>query len=125
ARLGAHRNTVVRAYAELEAAGFLVSTVGRGTYVTAPKSHPESPTPGAPARRGLPWASLLSHAARSEPLRRYTRMRRAPAPRDVIDLTRMHPPPELLPVELFRRCVEHVLRTNGPRALVYAPHEGF
>ena len=52
--LGAHRNTVVRAYADLEAAGFVVSTVGRGTFVA------DGPAPAAvaPARpqSSLPWA---------------------------------------------------------------------
>src|SRR5262245_38313243 len=33
--LGMHRNTVARAYAELEVAGFVTSTVGRGTFVEA------------------------------------------------------------------------------------------
>src|SRR5262245_48113778 len=33
--LGMHRNTVARAYAELESAGFVSSTVGRGTFVEA------------------------------------------------------------------------------------------
>src|SRR5882762_1712385 len=33
--IGTHRNTVVRAYADLEAAGFVSSTVGRGTFVEA------------------------------------------------------------------------------------------
>ncbi|HJL19369.1 MAG TPA: PLP-dependent aminotransferase family protein [Sandaracinaceae bacterium LLY-WYZ-13_1] len=124
-QIGAHRNTVVRAYAELEAAGFLTSTVGRGTFVRAPQAAESSvPAPSADAR-GLRWSSMLSGAARSEPLRRVTRLRRASPPPGVIDLTRMQPPPELLPVELLRRCVDHVLRTSGPRALQYAPKQGF
>ena len=36
----------------------------------------------------------------------------------------MQPPPELLPHELFRRCMDHVLRASGPKALGYAPREG-
>ncbi|HEY8431683.1 MAG TPA: PLP-dependent aminotransferase family protein [Sandaracinaceae bacterium] len=125
AQLGTHRNTVVRAYAELEAAGFLASTVGRGTFVRAPRA-PELPlTQSHPTPRGLPWSTLVSRAARSEPLARFTRMHRAPTPPDAINLTRMQPPPELLPVELFRRCVDHVLRTHGAKALAYAPKEGF
>ena len=31
--LSTHRNTIVRAYEELEAAGFVTSTVGKGTFV--------------------------------------------------------------------------------------------
>lgn len=40
--LGAHRNTVARAYSELESAGFVSSNVGRGTFV-------QKPTAAAPA----------------------------------------------------------------------------
>ncbi len=125
AELGTHRNTVVRAYAELEAAGFLSSTVGRGTFVRAPRGD-TTPVPSRPLPRGLPWASLVSQASRTEPLKRFTRLQReSVAGDDVINLTRMQPAPELLPVELFRRCIEHVLRTNGEKALGYAPKEGY
>ena len=122
--LGAHRNTVVRAYAELEAAGFIAAAVGRGSFVTAPPEDAatESPTPITPS---LPWSSLLSGAARSEPMRRFVRLRRSVVGSRVVDLTRLQPPAELLPHELFRRCVDHVLRTDGTRAMGYAPNEGF
>ena len=124
ASLGTHRNTVVRAYAELEASGFLSSTVGRGSFVTAP-ARGSSDSDAPPSARSLPWASLLSSAARAEPLRRFSRLRRTTFSPSVIDLTRMQPPAELLPLELFRRCVEHVLRTQGHKALGYAPKDGF
>jgi 2-aminoadipate transaminase len=123
-KLGTHRNTIVRAYAELEAAGFLSSTVGRGTFVRAPRGVPSLRASARPAPRGLPWSSLVSEAARSEPLKHFTRLNRATGNGDFINLTRMQPPSELLPVELFRRCVEHVLRTAGAKALGYAPKNG-
>lgn len=125
AQLGTHRNTVVRAYAELEAAGFLRSTVGRGTFVHAPRGL-APPAPSSPPPRGLPWHSLVSEAARAEPMKRFTRLQRDSGPgEDLINLTKMQPPPELLPVELFRRCVDHVLRHDGAKALGYGPMEGF
>ena len=36
----------------------------------------------------------------------------------------MQPSPDLLPHVELRRCLDHVLRTMGPRALGYAPREG-
>jgi DNA-binding transcriptional MocR family regulator len=36
----------------------------------------------------------------------------------------MHPPADLLPIDDIRRCVDHVLRTRGARALGYAPRAG-
>src|SRR5687767_14824575 len=59
-QLGTHRNTIVRAYAELEAAGFLSSTVGRGTFVRAPRGIAVVKPSARPPSRGLPWGSLVS-----------------------------------------------------------------
>jgi GntR family transcriptional regulator/MocR family aminotransferase len=121
--LSTHRNTVVRAYVDLERAGFVSSVVGRGTFVAAHST----PTPlrVEPARaHSLPWSSLVSSAAKAEPLARAERLKRNFAGRDLVNLTRMQPAPELLPDELFRRCVEHVMRTRGASALGYAPHDG-
>lgn len=119
-----HRNTVVRAYQDLESAGFVVSSVGRGTFVADP------PSPGAeraaPIQRAgaLPWASLASRALQAEPLSRGERLGVGARRPDTITLSAMHPSPDLLPAELFRRCLEHALRTQRGKALGYAPREG-
>ena len=127
AELGAHRNTVVRAYEALEGAGFVRGTVGRGTYVAALAAPRRATAPvaaSADATPALPWSALLSTAAQAEPLGRFDRLGRATAGRDVVNLSRMQPPNELLPDDLLRRCVDHVLRTEGARALGYAPRDG-
>jgi GntR family transcriptional regulator/MocR family aminotransferase len=120
--LATHRNTVVRAYTDLEEAGFVASAVGRGTFIAEQRAAPsaEEPRPAG----AMPWGSLLSNPAGAEPLRRAERFARATVGRDVIHLNRMQPSPDLLPDELLRRCADHVLRTEGPRALGYAPAEG-
>lgn len=121
--LGTTRNTVVRAYADLEAAGFVGSTVGRGTFVLAqPAARAPLPAPGGVG--GVAWTSLLSAVATAEPLRRPERFGRGNAGGDVVNLVRMQPSSDLLPDELLRRCTAHVLRAEGPRALSYAPPEG-
>ncbi|MDQ3034653.1 MAG: PLP-dependent aminotransferase family protein [Myxococcota bacterium] len=125
--LGTHRNTVVRAYSELERSGFLSSTVGRGTFVRAqPIAAVPSVAPAAASGRegAMPWGSLVSARARAEPFTRFHRITRSAGRGELINLTRMQPGPDLVPDELFRRCLEHVMRTVGPRALGYAPHEG-
>ena len=66
--LGVHRNTVVRAFEDLVAAGFLVSVVGRGSFVTSAPLPASVPPP--PSRPSLPWVSLVSRAASAEPLGR-------------------------------------------------------
>lgn len=126
-RLGAHRNTVVRAYRELEEAGFVVSTVGRGTFVQRPEGGvqlPAATADGAPAASGIAWGSLMSRASGAEPLRRAERFAREVPARVAIHLSRMQPSDDLLPDQLFRRCLDHVLATCGPKALGYAPRAG-
>jgi DNA-binding transcriptional MocR family regulator len=36
----------------------------------------------------------------------------------------MQPSPDLLPTELLRRCLEHVMKTRGAKLLGYAPRDG-
>ena len=120
-QLGTHRNTVVRAYEDLVAAGFVESAVGRGTFVAERRE----PVVIERADRGeLPWSTLLTTACDGEPLRRLARFRRDTMPSGAISLSRMQPSPDLLPHVELRRCLDHVLRTMGPRALGYAPREG-
>jgi GntR family transcriptional regulator/MocR family aminotransferase len=122
--LGTHRNTVVRAYEDLEAAGFVHSTVGRGTFVADPPAVEPSARPTGRVRGPLPWGTLVSTALGVEALGRSDRLPHGRAGRDLINIGRMLPSPDLLPNELFRRCIDHVLRTQGARALGYTPREG-
>src|SRR5262249_22267745 len=120
--LGTHRNTVVRAYEDLLAAGFVESTVGRGTFVAA---LPAARAAAKPVEGGrLPWSSLMARAGGAESLSRYERLPRPPARSDPINMIRMQPSPALRPDELLRRCLEHVSRTLGPRLLGYAARDG-
>lgn len=120
--LDTHRNTVVRAYTDLETSGFVSSTVGRGTFVETMR--PARTPPRRIETAPLPWASLVSNASNSEPLSRGRRFARSEAGRDVINLTRTQPSNDLLPHDLLRRCIDHVLRSQGPKALGYAPPDG-
>jgi 2-aminoadipate transaminase len=127
--LGMHRNTVARAYAELEAAGFVRSTVGRGTFVDpAAVEHPGAPRDvAAMGSRSLEisWNALLSRAARSEAMVRAERQsRRVEQRASTINLARMQPGSAQIPEQLLRRCFMHVLAGKGLGALSYAPAEG-
>lgn len=117
-----HRNTVVRAFDELEASGLVHSIVGRGTFVSEqPKTAQPTETPGRPE---LPWNSLVSHVLDAEPLSRLDRFIHRLHNTDLINLAGMYPSPELLPADPLRHCVDHVLRTLGAGALGYAPRQG-
>jgi GntR family transcriptional regulator/MocR family aminotransferase len=127
--LQVHRNTVVRAFEELVATGLVSSHVGSGTFVAELPRATAAASSGADERPRLPWESLLSRAARTDALRRFDRLARsvsasAATGRDVVDLQRMQPGNDLLPVASFRRALDHVLRVHGGRVLGYAPREG-
>jgi GntR family transcriptional regulator/MocR family aminotransferase len=124
--LGVHRNTIVHAYADLESAGFVVSKVGRGTFVaTTPASgvEPLQSEVASTRRNALPWSRLIAPQAIAEPLGRFDRLARI-SRGDVIHLGRMHPSADLLPVDLFQRCLDHALKQHGAKALSYGPREG-
>src|SRR5262249_48421416 len=83
----------------LEAAGFVCGSVGRGTFV---ESTPQSSSPPPPsAVRGtpapaMPWTSLVARTAQPEILGRAERYARGVEGRDVVNLARMQPSLDLL-----------------------------
>jgi DNA-binding transcriptional MocR family regulator len=126
--LGTHRNTVARAYTDLEEAGFVSAGVGRGTFVQAVDKGAPAAVGGAPGAqaemREMPWSSLLARAVRSEVIERAQKHVKSSDRKDVINLARMQPAPDLIPDALLRRCVTHVLAQNGAAVLGYPPPQG-
>jgi DNA-binding transcriptional MocR family regulator len=129
--LGTHRNTVARAYAALEAAGFVSSSVGRGTFVeaqatAAPRkpSQLDSTLAAAGLQRQLPWNALLSRGASAGALSRAERHARRLDQKQLVNLARMQPGAELIPHELLRRCLARASSAPGLNAMLYAPPEG-
>jgi DNA-binding transcriptional MocR family regulator len=122
--LHTHRNTIARAYADLEDAGFVSSTVGRGTFVEAQSIPQRDVGRGDAVSGGMPWSSLLSRGARVETLGRAERFHRPNVGRDVVNMVRMQPSEDLLPHDLMKRSIERVFAELGGKALAYAPPEG-
>lgn len=120
-QLGTTRNTVVRAFDELAVSGWVEAGVGRGTFVR------DTPSAAAAAHASpacLPWSRLFSRGATGEVHDRSARLTSGLVGAPLIDLQSLQPPRELLPVDDFRRCVEHAFRTRGPRTLAYAAPQG-
>lgn len=127
--IAAHRNTVARAYGDLEAAGFVTSRVGRGTFVEPQaEAADHRRDAGAPSRgadsRGIPWASLLSRMTQGAAIRRGDRYARRADRKDVINLARMQPSADDMPHELLRRCITRALSEHGASTMTYGPPEG-
>jgi DNA-binding transcriptional MocR family regulator len=114
-QLNISRISVVNAYAELRAQGFLSAHAGRGTFIAgdgAPSNggsnghahHPETPT--TPDRS----------------IREMMRMGRKPG---VISFGQGAPPPEFYPVRHLRDALNIVFERDGARALDYEMAEGY
>lgn len=109
------RISVVNAYAELRAEGYLSAHAGRGTFVAKDSSPAASTVATAPRpdiNDNLPDYSL----------RDMMRLARRPG---VINFSHGAPPPEFFPMHQLRDAVNTVLERDGSRALTYEVAEGY
>ncbi|MCA0454778.1 MAG: PLP-dependent aminotransferase family protein [Chloroflexi bacterium] len=119
-QLNISRISVVNAYAELRAEGFLSAHAGRGTFIagdannsTAPADHPnghvKTSTPEAPT---TPDRSL----------REMMRMARKPG---IISFAQGAPPGDFFPMQHLRDAINTVLDRDGAKAMSYEIAEGY
>ena len=125
--IGLHRSTVVRAYNELRALGYLESQAG--SYSTIRRR--ERPPTTLRAASDRPDASLIDWNAATRPairaLHAHAAMEtvKAKPPRDVIDLDRLSADPSLAPDADLRSCIKSVLVRAKGAALDYADAAGW
>lgn len=123
--LGVNRATVSTAYDALAAAGYVEACVGRGTEVVRRTAVPSQPSQARhpDAEPVLDWGNLLSQVVD----------RRSPGPeragrtaeRTALDFTALVPDESFFPVQRLRRCLDEVLRRDGPALLQYGPAAGW
>lgn len=111
-QLGIARISVVTAYEELKAEGYLEAHVGRGTFVAEREPQP------AEAPGGLTGAVREQNAV----LRDLLRLAARPG---VIDFSQGTPAESFLPVELIRTAIDTVLSRDGAEAIAYEEPEGY
>jgi GntR family transcriptional regulator / MocR family aminotransferase len=113
-QLGVHRNTVLAGLAELVAEGWLSTTPGSGTFVSArlPEAQAQRPRRQGLGRLGVALPPL--DLARREPQDRP----------GVLALSGGSPDPRLVPVEALSRAWRRVVRRQGHRLLEYGPPAG-
>lgn len=109
-QLGLSRISVVNAYTELRAAGYLSAQAGRGTFVA------RKPAPAQP-QRSSPAASQ-----RGASIRQMMRLARRPG---VIDFSGGTPPSEFFPVRYLQDAINHVIERDGADALSYEAPVGY
>jgi len=116
-QLGVNRITVVTAYNELAAEGYISAHVGRGSFVLdRGAARPREAVMPLPRFR-LPgdWSAHRFN-------REMMRLARRP---DIISFAPGMPATDLLPVDGYRLALNTVLRRDGPEVLQYAPSEGY
>ncbi len=111
--LGVARISVVTAYEELKAEGYLRARVGRGTFVAEREADPPEWSAGALAGAGREQGAALRD------------MLRLSARPGVINFSQGTPAESFLPVELIRRSLDAVLARDGAAAIAYEEPEGY
>lgn len=124
-QLNISRISVVNAYAELRAEGYLSAHAGRGTFVagerdeSASNNHAHGHTHGAPNHNRQ---HQESPTAPDRSLREMMRLARKPG---VINFSQGVPPMEFSPVQHLKDAINTVIERDGSRALGYEQAEGY
>lgn len=116
-QLNISRISVVNAYAELRAEGFLSAHAGRGTFVAGDRDAAAIPAV-------VPQASTTTEAPAmpDRSIREMMRLARKPG---VINFSNGSPPSEFFPVQHLRDAINTILDRDGARALMYEVTEGY
>ncbi len=112
-QLGVARISVVAAYDELKANGYIEARIGRGTFVAEPEITPVEHDTGVLAGTSRPQGAAL---------RELLRLAGRPG---VIDFGQGTPPDSFLPVDIIRESINTVLTRDGGAAISYEVPEGF
>ena len=122
-QLGVNRNTVVSAYDQLAAAGWINSRTGRGTFVAAQPTTAAGDDSPATAADGT-WLAGFSRAVEEPGLDRLLSMYRLAISTEGISFASSLPDSALLPVEAFGESMNRALHDGGARLLTYGPVQG-
>ncbi len=119
-QLNISRISVVNAYAELRAQGYLSAHAGRGTFVAGDSNGSHSNGDNGRVSHSAQTSELPSAPDRS--VREMMRLGRKPG---VISFSKGSLPTEFFPVQHLRDAITTVLDRDGSTALGYEPAEGY
>jgi DNA-binding transcriptional MocR family regulator len=127
ASIGVHRSTVVRAYDELRALGYLQSQTGSYSTIRRRERPPTTLSADKVGENTSPigWSAVARPSIRALHTHAAMETVKSPPPRDVIDLDRLSADPTLAPDDDLRRCLKSVLVRTGGAALDYADAAGW
>ncbi len=117
-QLNISRISVVNAYAELRAEGYLSAHAGRGTFVAGERDSATAP----PTSNGAHQGYIEQPSAPDRSLREMMRLSRKPG---VINFSHGAPPMEFFPVHHLKDAINTVIDRDGSKALGYEVTEGY
>lgn len=118
--LDVHRTTIYRAYEELWAAGYIEATTG--SYSRVRQSNLKNLPSASHENSIIDWSNRMNESsARLPDIETVQRKEYA----GIIDFTPLSPDSDLLPVEDFRRCVNHVMLNEKAELLQYGNPLGY
>jgi len=115
------RITVVNAYAELAAEGWVRAHVGQGTFVSSPRYQVARGRLGEP----FTWRTTLLRPPGVSASSMLADMLHMSQGRELISFAMGAPAADLFPVQDFRRAINVVLRRDGAAALQYDEAAGY
>lgn len=118
-QLNISRISVVNAYAELRAEGFLSAHAGRGTFI-AGENNGAAPAPNSNGHSNGASSEVPTTPDRS--IREMMRMARKPG---IISFAQGAPPADFFPIQHLRDAINTVLDRDGARAMGYEIAEGY
>lgn len=118
-QLNISRISVVNAYAELRAEGFLSAHAGRGTFIAGENNNPPSSNGNSPNTHVIP------NDTPTTPDRSLREMMRMARKAGVINFSQGAPPNDFFPMVHLREAINTVLERDGARALGYEIPEGY
>jgi DNA-binding transcriptional MocR family regulator len=117
-QLNISRISVVNAYAELRAEGYLSAHAGRGTFVSKDTGNGSALLPEK-------TNNTIHHPTHSTPDRSLREMMRLARQPGVISFGPGAPPAEFFPAQYLRDAINAVLDRDGAKALAYEETEGY
>lgn len=120
-QLNISRISVVNAYAELRAQGYLSAHAGRGTFVSGETNGSNLPNSASSGQN----PHTVTKEVPKTPDRSIREMMRLARKPGVISFSHGSPPPDFFPFQNLRDAINTVLDRDGASALGYEPAEGY
>lgn len=118
-QLNISRISVVNAYAELRAEGFLSAHAGRGTFIAGETNG------SAPASNGNGQSATSTSEVPTTPDRSIREMMRMARKPGIISFAQGAPPADFFPIQHLRDAINTVLDRDGAKAMGYEIAEGY